>query len=47
MHEPKHPIKIGKDIDAITAATLSSRVMTDGIGDIVKMLKTQAKQTQP
>ncbi|MHC4721435.1 MAG: FMN-binding protein [Planctomycetota bacterium] len=47
MHEPKHPIKIGKDIDAITAATLSSQAMADGIGDIVKMLKTQTKQAQP
>ncbi|MCP4709756.1 MAG: FMN-binding protein [Planctomycetes bacterium] len=44
---PNDPIQIGADIDAITAATLSSRVMTDGIGDIVKMLKTQAKQAQP
>ncbi len=44
---PKDPIQIGKDIDAITAATISSRVMTDGIRDIVKMLKTQTKQTQP
>jgi len=40
---PKDPIQIGKDIDAITAATISSRVMTDGIRDIVKMLKTQTK----
>ncbi len=44
---PNDPIQIGKDIDAITSATISSQVMTDGIRDIVKMLKTQAKQAQP
>lgn len=44
---PRDPIRLGKDIDAITGATISSGVMTDGIRDIVKMLKTQTKQAQP
>jgi hypothetical protein len=38
---PKDPIQIGKDIDAITSATISSRVMAQGIRNIVKLLKSR------
>ena len=32
-------IEIGKDIDAMTGATISSRVMADGVREAVKLLK--------
>ncbi len=36
---PEDPIQIGKDIDAMTGATISSRLMTEGIRDAIKLLK--------
>ena len=36
---PKDPIQIGKDIDAMTGATTSSRVMTEGVRDAIKLIK--------
>ncbi len=36
---PEDPIQLGKDIDAITGATISSRVMTEGVRDTIKLLK--------
>lgn len=36
---PDDAIEIGKDIDAITGATISCRAMSDGIRDAIKILK--------
>jgi len=36
---PDDPIRLGKDIDAMTGATISSRVMTEGVRDTIKLLK--------
>ena len=36
---PEDPIQLGKDIDAITGATISSRVMAEGVRDTIKLLK--------
>ena len=36
---PEDPIQLGKDIDAMTGATISSRVMAEGIRDTIKLLK--------
>jgi len=36
---PEDPIQLGKDIDAMTGATISSRVMTEGVRDTIKFLK--------
>ena len=36
---PDDPIRLGKDIDAITGATISSRVMAQGVRDTIKLLK--------
>lgn len=36
---PEDSIEIGKDIDAMTGATISSRVMSDGIRQAIKLLK--------
>ncbi|MHC4174876.1 MAG: FMN-binding protein [Planctomycetota bacterium] len=36
---PEDPIQLGKDIDAMTGATISSRVMTEGVRDTIKLLK--------
>ena len=36
---PEDPIQIGIDIDAMTGATISSRVMTEGVRDTIKLLK--------
>ena len=42
---PEDAIEIGKDIDAMTGATISSRVMSDGIREAIKLLKhIQASQ---
>ncbi|MHC4594388.1 MAG: FMN-binding protein [Planctomycetota bacterium] len=38
---PEDPIKIGKDIDTMTGATISCRVMTDGVRDTTSLLKTR------
>ena len=39
---PKDPIRLGRDIDAITGATLSSRAMTDGVRKALLILKSTA-----
>lgn len=36
---PDDPIRIGKDVDAMTGATISCRVMADGVRDTIKLLK--------
>ncbi len=36
---PEDPIQLGKDIDAMTGATISSRVMAEGVRDTIKLLK--------
>ncbi len=36
---PKDLIQLGKDIDAMTGATISSRVMAEGVRDTIKLLK--------
>lgn len=40
---PDDPIMIGKDIDSITGATISSNAMTNGIKSIIKTLNTETK----
>jgi len=41
---PEDPIQLGKDIDAITGATISCHVMTEGIRDSIRLLKTIINQ---
>jgi cytochrome c5 len=36
---PEDPIQLGKDIDAMTGATISCRVMAEGVRDTIKHLK--------
>ncbi len=36
---PGDPIRLGKDIDAMTGATISSRVMAEGVRNTIKLLK--------
>ena len=36
---PRDPIRIGEDIDAMTGATISSHAMSQGVRDIIKLLK--------
>ncbi|MCP4259972.1 MAG: FMN-binding protein [Planctomycetes bacterium] len=36
---PKDPIQVGKDIDAMTGATISSRVMAGGVRDTIKFIE--------
>ena len=36
---PLDPIQIGEDIDAMTGATISSLVMTEGVRDTIKLIK--------
>ena len=36
---PDAPLRLGKDIDAMTGATISSRVMTEGVRNTIKLLK--------
>jgi hypothetical protein len=38
---PEDPIQLGKDIDAVTGATMSSRVMAEGVRDSIRLLKTK------
>jgi Na+-translocating ferredoxin:NAD+ oxidoreductase RnfG subunit len=40
---PEDPIQLGKDIDAMTGATISSRVMTDGVRRAVKIVSALAE----
>ena len=42
---PNDPIKVGSDIDAMTGATISSKVMAGGVGDIIKLVG-QIKEIQ-
>ncbi|MBW8035131.1 MAG: FMN-binding protein [Planctomycetes bacterium] len=35
----KDPIQLGKDIDAMSGATISSRVMTEGVRDTIKLIE--------
>jgi hypothetical protein len=41
---PADVVEIGKDIDAITGATISSRVMTEGVHDSIKLVKLLTAQ---
>ena len=41
---PEDPIQLGKDIDAMTGATISSRVMAEGVRDTIKLLKLVKEQ---
>jgi len=41
---PGDSIQIGKDIDAMTGATISSRAMADGICDVVKLVELVREQ---
>ncbi len=36
---PEDPIQLGKDIDAMTGATISSRVMAEGVRNTIKLVK--------
>ena len=36
---PKDPLQLGKDIDAISGATISSRVMTEGVLNAIKLIR--------
>ncbi len=36
---PKDPIQVGKDIDAMTGATISSRVMAEGVRYTIKLIE--------
>ena len=36
---PEDPIQLDKDIDAMTGATISSRAMSEGVRDAIKLLK--------
>jgi Na+-translocating ferredoxin:NAD+ oxidoreductase RnfG subunit len=38
---PADPIRIGKDIHAVTGATISSRVMTDGVRHAVHLVRSR------
>ena len=36
---PEDPIQLGKDIDAMTGATISCRVMAQGVRDTIKLME--------
>ncbi len=38
---PEDPIRLGEDIDAVTGATNSSRVMTDGVRRALRLLQRE------
>ena len=40
---PEDSIEIGKDIDAMTGATISSRAMSEGVREIIKLLEDMQK----
>jgi Na+-translocating ferredoxin:NAD+ oxidoreductase RnfG subunit len=44
---PEDPIQLGKDIDAITGATISCRVMAEGVRDTIKLLKLVKQKHLP
>ncbi len=41
---PNDPIQIGKDIDSMTGATISSRVMAEGVRDTIKLVELVREQ---
>ncbi len=41
---PSDSIKLGDDIDAMTGATISSRVMTEGIRNIKKLMQAETQK---
>jgi len=44
---PEDAIEIGKDIDAMAGATISCRVMSEGVREAIKFLKhTKASQLE-
>lgn len=43
---PADPIRLGQDIDAMSGATISSRVMADGVRNSIKLIKA-LKEKQP
>ncbi len=43
---PDAPIRIGKDIDAITGATISSRAMADGVRRIIRLAREEFSGTR-
>ncbi len=42
---PDAPIRVGKDIDAITGATISSRAMADGVRRIIRLAREELSGT--
>ncbi len=43
---PDAPIRVGKDIDAITGATISSRAMADGVRRIIRLARDEFSGTR-
>ena len=43
---PQDPILLGKDIDAISGATISSRAMAEGVRDAIKLIR-HIKENNP
>ncbi len=43
---PDAPIRVGKDIDAITGATISSRAMADGVRRIIRLAREEFSRTR-
>ena len=43
---PDAPIRVGKDIDAVTGATISSRAMADGVRRIVRLAREEFSGTR-
>jgi Na+-translocating ferredoxin:NAD+ oxidoreductase RnfG subunit len=43
---PKDPIRVGKDIDAITGATLSAKAMSGGVRDAIRLVRELAASSQ-
>ncbi len=43
---PDAPIRVGKDIDAISGATISSRAMANGVSRIIRMAREEFSGTR-
>ena len=43
---PDAPIRVGKDIDAVSGATISSRAMADGVRHIVRLARDEFSRTR-
>lgn len=43
---PQDPILLGKDIDAISGATISSRAMAEGVRDAIKLIRRIKENNQ-